>query len=185
MPANSHLHKSMLLRGLKPPPAALDRSDIENMKNQAARSGRSWGGAPFRGNHGGGRGGRGSGPPHFSYAPPGRDRQQGPPVSQNGYGLPPGFNGHRPPPPPTGWQPPPPGHPNFGIGSAPPPPPHFSRGPPQSFGQESYSGPPQIREGPYGPSDHGSRHRGGYRGRGDRRNHSEQRGSGNQHFHRR
>ena len=44
-PESSHTHKSMLLRGVKLPQAALDRSDVEMLKSQSQRGG--------RGGHGG------------------------------------------------------------------------------------------------------------------------------------
>ena len=62
MPHSSHIHKSMLLRGVKLPSRALDQSDIEGTRSRAARSGRSHGGVPLRGN--GGSRGRDS----FNYA---------------------------------------------------------------------------------------------------------------------
>ncbi|KAI8301808.1 GTPase-activator protein for Ras-like GTPase [Colletotrichum sp. SAR11_240] len=66
-PASSHPHKSMLLRGVKLPTAALDRNDIETLKSKSSRSGRSYGGAPL-GHNGHNRGGRRD---QFSYAPSG------------------------------------------------------------------------------------------------------------------
>ncbi|MCJ1284596.1 5'-3' exoribonuclease 2 [Xylographa opegraphella] len=65
MPRSQYVHKSMLLRGVKLAPAALDRADIEATKGRANRSGRSYGGAPLRGNNGSARG-RGS----FDYSNP-------------------------------------------------------------------------------------------------------------------
>jgi hypothetical protein len=52
MPCSNHIHKSMLLRGVKLPTRVLDQNDIEGTKSRAARSGRSHGGAPLRGNGG-------------------------------------------------------------------------------------------------------------------------------------
>ncbi|KAI8299810.1 GTPase-activator protein for Ras-like GTPase [Colletotrichum sp. SAR11_59] len=66
-PASSHPHKSMLLRGVKLPTAALDRNDIETLKSKSSRSGRSYGGAPL-GHNGHNRGGRRD---QFSYVPSG------------------------------------------------------------------------------------------------------------------
>ncbi|OHE91598.1 XRN 5'-3' exonuclease [Colletotrichum orchidophilum] len=43
-PESSHPHKSMLLRGAKPPAPALDRNDIETLKGKSSRGGRSYGG---------------------------------------------------------------------------------------------------------------------------------------------
>jgi 5'-3' exoribonuclease 2 len=60
MPASKTDHKSMLLNGVKLPTPALNRADIEATRGRASRTGRSFGGAPFRGGgRGGGRGGRG------------------------------------------------------------------------------------------------------------------------------
>jgi 5'-3' exoribonuclease 2 len=64
MPSSSHTHKSMLLRGLKMPTPALDRSDVEFVRNKGNRGGRSYGGAPLRNNYGGG--GRGD---RINYGP--------------------------------------------------------------------------------------------------------------------
>lgn len=62
LPKSAHIHKSMLLRGVQFGPPALDRADIEMTRSRATTSGRSFGGAPFRGGQNGGyRGGRGGG----------------------------------------------------------------------------------------------------------------------------
>jgi hypothetical protein len=55
MPRLGHLHKSMLLRGVKFPARALDNTDIEVTKGRAAHSGRNHGGVPLRGGYGSGR----------------------------------------------------------------------------------------------------------------------------------
>ena len=47
MPQSEHIHKSMLLRGVKFPTPKLDRSDIDGVRNRSARGGRSYGGAPL------------------------------------------------------------------------------------------------------------------------------------------
>lgn len=128
----------MLLRGVRLPKPALDRSDIEALKRTLDTAGRSHGGVPLGG---GGRGDR------FSFAPRGmhsNGRGRGgrggyhhqalPPFPQHpsyGQQSQPFFN----PPPPLPsfqqqqrqrqqqpWIPPPPGHPNFGTGMPPPPP---------------------------------------------------------------
>lgn len=138
IPATEHAHKSMLLRGVRLPKPALDRSDIEALKRTLDTAGRSHGGVPLGG---GGRGDR------FSFAPRGmhsNGRGRGgrggyhhqalPPFPQHpsyGQQSQPFFN----PPPPLPsfqqqqrqrqqqpWIPPPPGHPNFGTGMPPPPP---------------------------------------------------------------
>nr|7OPK_A Chain A, 5'-3' exoribonuclease [Thermochaetoides thermophila DSM 1495] len=51
MPSSAHQHKSMLLRGVKLPPPALSRSDIEIIRSKAKNAGRSYGGAPLRNNY--------------------------------------------------------------------------------------------------------------------------------------
>ncbi|KAJ0304276.1 hypothetical protein COL516b_006167 [Colletotrichum fioriniae] len=175
---SSHPHKSMLLRGAKPPAPALDRNDIETLKGKSARGGRGYGGAPFQrggGHHNGGR--RGG---QFSYAPDGGQGRQdrGPPSygSSGGHGRQ-GFQSSGPPPIQSSWQPPPPGHPGFGMGLPPPPPPsgygndgrasngsyrgggynqHQNYGPPAPGPHSQYSYPDGGRQGG----------RGGYQGRG-------------------
>ena len=116
MPRSSHIHKSMLLRGVKLPSRALDQSDIEGTRSRAARSGRSHGGVPLRGN--GGSRGRDS----FNYAGSNsfsRPQNQ----SQQSYG---GYNDYNnnnyAPPQVSSWQPPPPGVAGFARGPPPPPP---------------------------------------------------------------
>ncbi|KAI4289278.1 MAG: hypothetical protein L6R35_001463, partial [Caloplaca aegaea] len=118
MPKSTHVHKSMLLRGVKPAPPALDRQDIETTKAKAAHSGRSFGGAPFRGG-GRGRGGGGGGGNHHNYnnngSNGGGDSRPNPFAAH----INPGFAPPPPPPhfqsqnrgggggPPQGWVPPP------------------------------------------------------------------------------
>ena len=153
MPRSSYTHKSMLLRGVKFSPPALDRADIEATKGKANRSGRSFGGAPIRGDYSNNNG-RGrdqisyadSRPNPFAahinpnYAPPS--------VSSN-------FRGPPPPQPPHGWLPQPPGAQAF-RGDAPPPRPlgggvpYGHPPPPQQYG---YAPPPSP------PSNH---YNGGY-----------------------
>ncbi|KAF6831678.1 GTPase-activator protein for Ras-like GTPase [Colletotrichum plurivorum] len=176
-PASSHPHKSMLLRGVKMPTAALDRSDIETLKSKSSRGGRGYGGAPF------GRGGYNNGGhrDQFSYAPGGgRGRQDRPPSypGNGNYGR----QSYPPAGPPQGqsWQPPPPGHPGFGMGLPPPPPPatygtdgRNSNGPYRGggggYGQHQTYGPPaggynSAYQGHPGGGRGGGR--GGYQGRG-------------------
>ena len=82
MPAATHVHKSMLLRGVIEPARQLDNADIAILKSKARHSGRDFGGAPLydntrrdpMDNHG--RGGR------INYA---ADR---PPPQQDGRGNP-------------------------------------------------------------------------------------------------
>ena len=47
MPSATHLHKSMLLRGITEPPKQLDNSDMAILKSKARHSGRDFGGAPL------------------------------------------------------------------------------------------------------------------------------------------
>ncbi|KAL8775614.1 MAG: hypothetical protein Q9209_000110 [Squamulea sp. 1 TL-2023] len=130
MPKSSHVHKSMLLRGVQPAPPALNREDIEATKRAAAHSGRSYGGAPLRGN---GRGRDGGG--HINYG----DNRPNPFAAHVNpvYAPPPPrqFHGGRGPPPmpPQGWIPPPPGGQYNGYG----PPPHRQ-------GYNGYAPPPPM-----------------------------------------
>ena len=57
IPESHHVHKSMLLNGVRLPTPTLNRGDIEATKGRAGRSGRSHGGAPMRNSSRGGRGG--------------------------------------------------------------------------------------------------------------------------------
>ena len=144
MPRSTHLHKSMLLRGVKFLPPALDRADIEATKGKANRSGRSFGGAPLRSDYSNGRG-RGQ----ISYA----DGRPNPFAAHINPGYaPPGVpnNARGPPPqPPYGWVPPPPGTQAF-RGGPPPPPgegvPHGYPPQPQHYG---YAPPPPPLSGYY------------------------------------
>ena len=89
MPKSKHVHKSMLLRGVKEPAKQLDHTDIAILKSKARTSGRSYGGAPLNdgyrngsyGNGGGsGRGGREVGNISFQAdrgPPPQYDQQRG------------------------------------------------------------------------------------------------------------
>ncbi len=137
MPRSTHIHKSMLLRGVKLPARALDQTDIEMTKGRAARSGRSHGGAPLQG--GGGQRDRDG----FNYAtsnsysrPPNQGRQSY--SNQNGYN-----NFRYAPQQPPNWQPPPPGVAGFARG--PPPPPPSSYGP---YSQaQSRQQPPSVPHG--------------------------------------
>ncbi|KAK4144137.1 exoribonuclease 2 [Dichotomopilus funicola] len=192
MPTSSHIHKSMLLRGLKMPTPALDRSDVEFVKSKGRSAGRSYGGVPLRNNYGGG--GRGGGD-RINYAggPPrgggrgggggGRggyhgqqqyDRGYGNGYgggggggynNNNGYG---GGGGHQQyGAPPPGWQPPPPpGFPGFGVGVPPPPPPGVGGYGGGNQGYGGYQGGGGHRGGGYqgGGGHHGGGGGGGYRG---------------------
>ena len=132
MPKSIHVHKSMLLRGVKIGPATLDRADIEATKGRAMSSGRSHGGAPLGGGRGNGRG-RGG---HMNYS---NDRPN--PFAQH---LKPGF---APPPNGFGRGAPPPGQFN---GYHPPPPPRtYFNGPPPPVQNGYYGGPPPATQGRY------------------------------------
>lgn len=133
MPKSNHIHKSMLLRGIKFPPPALNAADIEATKGRAARSGRSNGGVPLQGD--------GRSRNAFNYGSQHRGNYHG---SGGGNG------GGR-----NSWQPPPPGVGGFGQGAPPPPPPgtfsNYGRGPPgqapPSYGGHQPRGPPPGYEG--------------------------------------
>lgn len=116
MPRSVHIHKSMLLRGVKMATPTLDRADIEATKGRANHTGRSHGGAPLRGVHGNGHG-RGS---QINYT---NDRPNPFAAHLNpGFAPPPNTFGQGPPPPPGqfgGY--PPPAPPLNGYYSGPPP----------------------------------------------------------------
>lgn len=141
MPSSAHTHKSMLLRGVKLPTPALDRNDIEELRNKARRSGRSYGGVPLGGNNYRGRNQQFNYGPGRTYQGGGRGSDRGP--SGGGYGgrdnysQPPRNGGGYPAPPPN-WIPPPPGAAGFGNGLPPPPPPAHSYG--NGGGYGGYSG---------------------------------------------
>lgn len=159
MPKSNHIHKSMLLRGVKFAPPALNAADIEATKGRAARSGRSNGGVPLQGD-----GRRNNGINYGS-------------SNRNGY---PQSNGHQ-----NSWQPPPPGMQGFGRGPPPPPPPgaysNYNQGAPghgpPGYGGYQPRGPPPGYEGnnrydadPYGRDrdrNGGGYNQGGYRGGGN------------------
>lgn len=85
MPPVTHVHKSMLLRGVELPQKVLDNSDLAILKSKARNSGRDFGGAPLYDNRRqdpmdrpqNGRGGRinyaADRPPQQMPAPPGFD----------------------------------------------------------------------------------------------------------------
>jgi 5'-3' exoribonuclease 2 len=168
MPKSSHIHKSMLLRGVRFPEAALNQADIEATKGRAARSGRAHGGVPLKED--------GRGRNSFNYAssnqyPQSQNHQQSY-GSQNGYN---GYNNNYPVPPPS-WQPPPPGTSGFARGPPPPLPTSYGsygRGqaqapsgysqPPAYYGSQSGYGPPP---GGYDRRRDGDSYRGGDSNRG-------------------
>ena len=188
IPKSSHVHKSMLLRGVKLPTPMLDSSDIRATQGRAQNSGRSFGGAPFQGR---GRGGRmsyqsdrpnpfaGHLDPNFAPGPPG-----GP------------SGAHMVPP---GWVPPGQGYGGYSRG--PPPPPRggmANQYPPQQGYQQGYQQQqaggyynPQnqynqggqynngYQQGGYGSQDYrGGRGGGGNRGGRGRGNYHNQGGGG-------
>ena len=162
MPKSKHVHKSMLLRGVKFKPPALNAGDIEQTKSKASRSGRSHGGVPLKGD--------GRGRNSFNYASGNQANHHNGGYAQNNrpsYGSQNnGYNNatYYPPPPPPGMA-------SFGHGPPPPPPPGYNfngQGPP------GYSQPPPRQYGYSGGSENGyngygaQRHNGGsYRGGGD------------------
>ncbi|KAI1494422.1 exoribonuclease Dhp1 [Biscogniauxia mediterranea] len=155
IPSSSHGHKSMLLRGAKPPTPALNRSDIEELKGKMRNSGRSHGGAPLgRNNSEQNRRGR------INYGSDSRrDRNDRPPY-QHGNGNGNRYNGGNAypvpaPVPPPGWAPPPPGFPGFGNGFPPPPPPAYQNGGRNAYGN-GYGG--NYGGGYGGGQGYGERH---------------------------
>jgi 5'-3' exoribonuclease 2 len=149
MPTSKHVHKSMLLRGVKLPEKKLDHSDIAILKSKARHSGRSYGGAPLQNTHrngsygnggGGGRGGRGGNisfqadrppPPQYDQQRGGGDIDRSNPFAAF---LDPKFV-------------PPPGA--SASGRAPPPPVAHGRGPP-SMGSNPYASSQGQRDDGYG-----------------------------------
>lgn len=132
---SEHLHKSMLLNGVRFAPAALDKEDIDNTRHRAQNSGRSHGGVPFGNGHRGGRGdrnggrggrGRGNGNGNFNYGPPSSNSHH----SFDPRNFPPPASFGAPPPGVRG--PPVPVPPQFSYGQPPQGPPHY---PNQHYGQ--------------------------------------------------
>ncbi|CAG8002539.1 unnamed protein product [Penicillium olsonii] len=187
LPKSSHVHKSMLLRGVKLPTPMLDSSDIRATKGRAQNSGRSFGGAPFQGR---GRGGR------MNYQ---SDRPQGDRPNPFAGHLDPNFAPGPPGGPagahmvPPGWVPPGQGYGGYSRG--PPPPPRGGMGnqyPPQQGYQQNggYYNPQNqynqggqynngYQQGGYGSQDYrGGRGGGGYRGGRGRGNYQNQGGGG-------
>ncbi|KAJ5975647.1 5'-3' exoribonuclease 2 [Penicillium waksmanii] len=147
IPKSEHVHKSMLLRGVKFATPMLNSADVRAVKGRAQNSGRSFGGAPFRG---GGRGGR------MDY---GSDRGG----NQGGPGRPNPFAAHLDPRfipgqqnnMAPGWVPPGQGGGDYSRG---PP------GPPRGGMSNQYGYNQGYQQDHYGHG-HGG-HRGGYRGGG-------------------
>ncbi|KAL9612530.1 MAG: hypothetical protein Q9167_002869 [Letrouitia subvulpina] len=176
IPKSSHVHKSMLLRGVRPPPPILTREEFEATKSRASNSGRSFGGAPFGRfrNNSRDRGGQinyaDSRPnPFVSHLDPGfqppplpswkYSHKQGPPAPAPMAGWsppPPQFGGYPNQPghiPPPGYGYGPPGH--YGGPLPPPPPPpsneYFGFNQVQQPSHDPYRGPPPDRR--YGGYD--------------------------------
>ena len=143
MPKSTHIHKSMLIRGVKFLPPKLNHEDIESTRERAAKTGRSHGGVGLKGN-GRGRDSMNFGAGSNQYnAPPSYQQPYRP---QNGYSN----NGYAQPPPP-GWFPPPPGLGGFGRGLPPPPPPGYM---PPVYGYDNRS---RGGSGSYGDQYRGRR----------------------------
>ena len=149
MPYSIHIHKSMLLKGLKMPDPVLEPADIQATKGKANSSGRSFGGVPFRGGHSNGRGRGGQ----VNYAAEDRPNPFAAHLNPN-FAPPPTFNGrgssaaqghhsvYKPPPPrANGYHGGPPPPPQGGFYGGGPPPPAYGRppGPPQPY-QGSFNG---------------------------------------------
>ncbi|MCJ1453268.1 5'-3' exoribonuclease 2 [Mycoblastus sanguinarius] len=167
MPRSVHIHKSMLLRGVKFASPALDHADIEATKGRANHSGRSFGSAPLRGGHGNGRGRGGQinyaddRPNPFAahlnpgFAPPPNQYERGAlaPTGQ--------FNGYPPPPPRAngyynGMLPP-----SNGYYNGPPTPQgRFNGPPPPQNGY--YNGPPPMPPNGYSNGLGGNQHSNSY-----------------------
>lgn len=155
MPHSTHVHKSMLLRGVKLAPKVLNREDIEATKGRASHSGRSFGGIPFGRGRGNGRGRGGQ----INYA---NDRPNPFAAHINpSFAPPPSFG--RGGPPPQGGQ----------FNNFPPPPPRYNGGPPP--GQNGYyngpppqsgygrqNGPPPLPMGGYNNGPHNGYSQGNY-----------------------
>ena len=158
MPHSTHVHKSMLLRGVKLAPPTLNREDIEATKGRASHSGRFHGGAPLGGGRGRGRGN------HINYAndrpnpfaahinpgyapPPNAFGRGGPPLPGgqfNGYShTPQAYNGKGPAPPNSYYSGPP--SQTQGVGR------YEGRPPAGGF----YSAPPQRSSNGYGNGNPG------------------------------
>ena len=154
----------MLLRGVKFSDPVLDKADIDATKNQASRTGRSFGGAPFRGgNRGNSRGGRGGGQMNY-----GNDRNERPnPFAAHlnpNFAPPPMSFGRGGPSPSGSYGPPPPRQSGYQSGfnpssrggyNGPPPPPQggYYGGSSQNAYRDSYGGSQNSQYGgrSYGP----------------------------------
>ncbi|KAJ5578360.1 5'-3' exoribonuclease 2 [Penicillium hispanicum] len=168
IPKSSHIHKSMLLRGVKFATPMLNSADVRSVKGRAQHSGRSFGGAPLNGR---GRGGR------VDYS---SDRPN--PFAAH---LDPRFMGAPPAGMPMmapGWVPPVPGAGDYSRGPPPPPRGGMSHQYPPHQGYQGYQQPRDFhgQQGQQGGHHSGygyqdSRGGGSYRGgkfRGQNRDHS-------------
>lgn len=164
MPKSPHLHKSMLLRGVRPPPPILTREEVEATKSRASHSGRSFGGAPLGGFRNNGRDRSGQVDhadtrpnPFAPHLDPGFQPPPFPPWKPNHNQGPPA------PAPMVGWGPPPPqfggypkqsGHfppPSYGYGPPPPQPSGYYGGPPPPPPSNGYFGSNQVQRPPHDP----------------------------------
>ena len=148
MPHSIHIHKSMLLRGVKFAPPTLDRADIEATKGRANSSGRSHGGAPLGGGRGNGRGRGGQ----INYS---NDRPN--PFAQHlnpGFVPPPNGFGRGPPPPPSQYNGFPPQPPQAYFNGPPPPAQGRYNGPPPPPQLGYYNGPSPAPPNGYGTGGH-------------------------------
>ncbi|KAJ5082379.1 5'-3' exoribonuclease 2 [Penicillium argentinense] len=147
LPKSTHIHKSMLLRGVKFATPMLNDSDVRSVKGRAQNSGRSFGGAPLNGRGRGGRidyqSDRGSG---------GRPNPFAAHLDPRFMAGPPGAGGM--PAMPHGWVPPGSGPNDYYRGPPPPP-----RG-----GGNQYPPRQGYHQNQYGSYGQGNRGRGGYRG---------------------
>jgi len=171
MPRSVHIHKSMLLRGIKFGPSTLNAEDIAATKGRANHSGRSFGGAPLGRGRGRGRGGQMNyveerpNPfaahinPGYSHGPPPSFGRGGPPPPGGQYSVypPPPLRYHgAPPPAPNGYynNPPPP---QSEYGRPQPPPGAYynaqAQGPSNGYGNGYYAPPQDGRYGGYNGVD--------------------------------
>ena len=147
MPQSIHVHKSMLLRGLEMPKVVLECPDIEATRAKANSSGRSFGGAPLRGDrNGGGRGGR------INYGGNDRSNPFAAHINPN-FAPPPTFGRGGAPPAPgqfQGYGPPPPGYNAYHGGPPPPQAGSYNGNPAAAYGR-----PPGLPQGYQNGYSHG------------------------------
>ncbi|KAL9129325.1 MAG: hypothetical protein Q9217_002196 [Psora testacea] len=162
MPHSSHVHKSMLLRGLNMPTPVLEPADVQATRGKANSSGRSFGGVPFRGGYSNGRGRGGQ----INYAAENRQNPFAAYLNPD-FAPPSNFNGNGPPPPRgqyQGYLLPPPKANGYHGESQPPPTGYYNGGSPlPAYGRPNaqpqphqggyYDGPPQPPLRDYGQSN--------------------------------